>query len=81
MSAPLDSRYNPKEIEAKGYSLWESKGYFHPKSGGPRFAALRTQTDKRPYVIVIPPPMSQVFCTWGTPSITPSRIFLSAGIV
>ncbi len=56
MSSELTPRYNSKDIESKWYSLWESKGYFRPKSDDPRFFALRTQNDKRPYVIVIPPP-------------------------
>ncbi len=28
----LDKQYNSKEVEAKWYALWESKGYFRPQS-------------------------------------------------
>lgn len=52
MSLPeLPSRYSSKETENRWYSLWESRGYFHPKSDreGKKFRDNR-------YVIVIPPP-------------------------
>jgi valyl-tRNA synthetase len=51
MLAVPPTRYNPKEVETRWYSAWESKGYFRPKSDreGKKFK------DKR-YVIVIPPP-------------------------
>ena len=52
MSQPeLPTRYNFKEAESKWYSIWESKGYFRPKSDreGKKFRGDR-------YVIVIPPP-------------------------
>ena len=49
MSEPLAPRYDSKEVEPKWYSLWESKGYFRPKSDS-------TAVLNSPYVIVIPPP-------------------------
>ncbi len=42
----LSSRYQSKEVEAKWYGLWESRGFFKPK----------TDSKKKPYVVVIPPP-------------------------
>ena len=56
----LPTRYNSKETEAKWYTLWESKGYFRPKSDklGKKFPATGSSAGKRDdrYVIVIPPP-------------------------
>jgi len=40
-----NSRYNPKEIEAKWYQHWMDKDYFSSKPD-----------DREPYTIVIPPP-------------------------
>jgi valyl-tRNA synthetase len=42
----LTTRYDPKPVEAKWYSRWESRGYFH----------ARPEADGRPFCIVIPPP-------------------------
>lgn len=42
----LSPRYQSKEVEAKWYELWESRGFFKP----------RIEQKKKPYVIVIPPP-------------------------
>lgn len=42
----LPKQYNPKETEAKIYSLWEKSGAFAPK----------VQKDTKPFTIVIPPP-------------------------
>ena len=44
------SRYESSAVESRWYPLWESKGYFRPKSD-----QTGTQSSK-PYVIVIPPP-------------------------
>lgn len=41
----LDTKYNPKLVEAEKYNLWKEKGYF--KSG---------DLSKKPFSIVIPPP-------------------------
>ena len=45
-ASSLATRYDPKPVEAKWYSHWESRGYFHarPEAGGV------------PFCIVIPPP-------------------------
>jgi valyl-tRNA synthetase len=53
----LDKQYNPRQVENKWYTLWESKGYFRPASDSSRspFPVSRGR-DERPYVIVIPPP-------------------------
>ncbi|MBN1687774.1 MAG: valine--tRNA ligase [Candidatus Omnitrophica bacterium] len=47
----LSARYHPKETEKKWYKVWESKGYFRPRSDheGKKFRKNR-------YVIAIPPP-------------------------
>ena len=42
----IPTRYNPKDTEDKWYKFWEEKGYFSAKSN----------PDKKPYCIVIPPP-------------------------
>jgi len=45
-ASPLATRYDPKPVEAKWYSHWESRGYFH----------ARPEADGVPFCIVIPPP-------------------------
>ena len=40
----IPKTYEPHDIEAKWYPIWESKGYFKPRGEG------------KPYTIVIPPP-------------------------
>ncbi len=59
----LDKQYNSKQVETKWYSLWESKGYFRPRSDrdkghGTRAAESvgREPVERGTYVIVIPPP-------------------------
>ena len=42
----MDKNYDPKQHEAKLYSLWESKGYFSAQPNSP----------KKPYGLLIPPP-------------------------
>jgi valyl-tRNA synthetase len=42
----LETRYNPKETEAKWYADWQKKGYFKGES----------DDNKRMYSLVIPPP-------------------------
>ncbi len=44
----METRYNPKEIEAKIYQDWEKKGYFNPDKAKTR--------SKRSFSIVFPPP-------------------------
>ncbi len=51
MNPELPSRYDSKEVETRWYSLWETKGWFRPKSD-----VAGKKTGVRPYVIVIPPP-------------------------
>jgi valyl-tRNA synthetase len=45
-ASSLATRYDPKPVEAKWYSHWESRGYFH----------ARPKADGAPFCIVIPPP-------------------------
>ena len=47
--------YEPAEVEAKWYPIWENSNYFHsdPNSG------------KKPYSIVIPPPNVTGILTLG----------------
>ena len=54
----LDKQYNSRQVETKWYSLWETKGYFRPRSDRSAYQAPRpTDKDAGPsYVIVIPPP-------------------------
>jgi len=42
----LSKAYNPKEVEDKWYSFWESNRLFH----------ATVNKDKTPYTVVIPPP-------------------------
>jgi valyl-tRNA synthetase len=46
MSEPLPPQYNPQENEGPLYQWWEEQGYFRADAN----------TDREPYVIVIPPP-------------------------
>ena len=46
MEETLAKTYNPKEIERKWYSFWESKGHFRPEVG----------EDGKYFSITIPPP-------------------------
>ncbi|MCU0665930.1 MAG: valine--tRNA ligase [Candidatus Omnitrophica bacterium] len=46
MQKELKSQYNPQSAEDKWYKLWEENKYFSAK----------TNKDKKPYAIVIPPP-------------------------
>ena len=65
----LDKQYNSKQVETKWYTLWESRGYFCPKSdkkwglGTSSSPLVKDKSESRvpspesrPYVIVIPPP-------------------------
>ena len=42
----LPSRYDPTAVEARWYSLWEERGYFHADE----------ESDREPFSQVIPPP-------------------------
>ncbi|HUH13953.1 MAG TPA: class I tRNA ligase family protein, partial [Longimicrobiales bacterium] len=50
MAEPLPARYDPGAIEKPLYAQWEERGYF----GADAASVLRG--DRKPYVIVIPPP-------------------------
>src|SRR5512142_1761810 len=45
-SHEMSKTYNPKEVEQRLYDWWESQGFFTPK----------LDWNKKPFVIVIPPP-------------------------
>ena len=42
----MEKQYNPENVETRWYEFWETNGYF----------AADKNSDKEPYVIVIPPP-------------------------
>ena len=42
----LSKAYNPKDVEDKWYTYWESNSLFH----------AQVNTQKTPYTIIIPPP-------------------------
>ena len=51
----LATRYDPKSVEDRWYSVWESRGYF----------TARVREGQKPYVIVIPPPNITGILTMG----------------
>ena len=48
----MDSKYNPKEIEARWYEYWQNNKLFHSEPD----AVNARGEQKEPYTIVIPPP-------------------------
>ena len=56
----LAKAYDPKNFEDRIYSLWKEHGSFKPESAGENVTADAADNaiskDKRPFVIVIPPP-------------------------
>lgn len=46
MSSNLDKGYQPRDVEARWYSFWETNGLF----------AAKENSENKPYSIVIPPP-------------------------
>mmetsp|Transcript_45243 Transcript_45243/g.60037 ORF Transcript_45243/g.60037 Transcript_45243/m.60037 type:complete len:220 (-) Transcript_45243:2631-3290(-) len=50
MTKPMEESYHPKQVEAAWYSWWEKQGFFHPD------AKKVLNQEKKPYVMVIPPP-------------------------
>jgi len=46
MPTDMPKAYDPRETEQRLYDWWEARGYFTPK----------IEADKKPFVIVIPPP-------------------------
>ncbi|MFA4838627.1 MAG: valine--tRNA ligase [Candidatus Neomarinimicrobiota bacterium] len=55
MTAPLEKTYNPSDVESRWYDYWIEKKYFH----------ANPETDKPPYVVVIPPPNVTGILTMG----------------
>src|SRR5882724_9581775 len=53
--AEISDRYDPSQVEARWYGLWEERGYFHADPASP----------KPPYSIVIPPPNVTGSLHWG----------------
>lgn len=51
----LSKAYNPKEVEDKWYSFWETNRLFHAS----------VNKDKKPYTVVIPPPNITGILTMG----------------
>jgi valyl-tRNA synthetase len=51
----IETKYNPKDVEEKLYKMWEEKGYFY----------VKTDSCKKKYVIVIPPPNVTGFLHMG----------------
>jgi valyl-tRNA synthetase len=51
----IPDRYEPSQVEARWYPIWEERGYFHAVADSPR----------RPYSIVIPPPNVTGSLHWG----------------
>ena len=51
----MDKVYSPGQVEKKWYSFWEKEGFFKPKVG----------SQKKPFVIVIPPPNVTGFLHMG----------------
>jgi valyl-tRNA synthetase len=50
LTEPLATRFDPASIEARLYSQWSERGYFHVS------AERVLDEGRKPYVIVIPPP-------------------------
>ena len=50
MTKPMEEAYHPKQVEAAWYAWWEKKGFFHPDP------QKVISNQKKPYVMVIPPP-------------------------
>jgi valyl-tRNA synthetase len=53
--ASIPDRYEPSQVEARWYQMWEERGYFHAAADSPRPA----------YSIVIPPPNVTGSLHWG----------------
>lgn len=65
MSKELAKTYDPKGLEERLYKKWMDNGYFHAK----------VNPDKKPFTIVMPPPMLPDSFTWDTLWTRPCRIF------
>ncbi len=55
MSDSLAKTYDPQQVESKWYQYWMERGYFHARSDSP----------KKPYTVVIPPPNVTGILTMG----------------
>ena len=55
MTAPLGKTYNPSDVESRWYDYWIKNKYFH----------ANPESDKPPYVVVIPPPNVTGILTMG----------------
>ena len=60
-SQELAKSFEPADIEARWYPIWENRGYF--KAG--------SDPAKPGFAIQLPPPTLPGFSTWGTPSTRP----------
>ena len=54
MAKELEKNYNPADIEKRTYDKWQEKKYFHAE----------VDRSKKPFTIVMPPPISQDSSTW-----------------
>ena len=64
MARELPKVYEPQQVESRIYNMWQEGGYFHAEA----------DESKKPFTIVMPPPMLPVSCTWATPWTQPCRI-------
>ena len=55
MGRELAKTYDPKGIEERLYEKWMNKKYFHAE----------VDRSKKPFTIVMPPPMLRDSCTWA----------------
>ena len=63
MSIELPKVYEPQEAEARIYEQWEKAGCFKAER----------DPERKPFTIVMPPPMLPASCTWVTPWTAPCR--------
>lgn len=66
MAKELEKTYNPSDIEQRTYEKWLDKKYFHAK----------INKDKKPFTIVMPPPILRGSFIWDMHLIIHSRIYL-----
>ena len=59
----LPKAYDFKSIEPRIYAMWEKGGYLN-QSNAPNKPGF--DPTRKPFVISIPPPMSQANYTWAT---------------
>ena len=61
----LAKTYDPKGMEDRIYADWLEKKYFHAE----------VDRSRKPFTIVMPPPISQASFTWAMPWTIRFRIF------